>query len=415
MKVRKKAFILSLLFLLTGCTGSKNESLSPEQEAQLKEKSVACRQYSEGDIHLLEANDTIYWYDPKTCLLNYLDESDMTWHILCGKPNCDHTVETVGNSIEHTSDCDAFIGCLYYTPLGFYDGRIYYIEGIPTTSERWLSSLKPDGTDHKRGTKIEYYQGTEGTQYYFHYGRLYVLDTFYDKDSVVQIYTLNDQQQKKVTIGEGVSALFPVEDYIYYMDLEPENRKTTRIKLDGSPDALSLEYTTSIGVYYSDRAVYYYLPEKGLFKTEYNTGKEEVLWNGMDRYETQTYYLYSDGTYLYLRGGSDECIPEQGDMKSLLVFDMDGNLVRDMEIVNQKEALEELREKINSETDTEKKKYDQKLYSHSNSGEPHDAFFGSIGGYVLASGYGMPNQYIKIEELASDTDTIVWKDMEFAE
>ena len=71
----KKAAVLvwSLVFALTGCAQNKNEAISVENETQLKEKSVAARQYSEGNIGLLEANDTVYWYDATTCLLNYLD------------------------------------------------------------------------------------------------------------------------------------------------------------------------------------------------------------------------------------------------------------------------------------------------------------------------------------------------------
>lgn len=425
--LRKKTIFLIFLMLcaLIGCKqNGKNGSLSPEEEAQLKEKSVAARQFTEGDINLLEANDTVYWYDGTTCLINYLDENDMSWHVLCGKPNCSHTVEKAVNSSLHTSDCDAFIERMYYTPLGFYDGRIYYVEGVPTLADRWISSVKADGTDHRRETEVEFYQGA-ATQCYFHYGRLYVLNSFYDKKSVVSIYTLNDMKRTNITLDGEAEVFLPRGDFIYYTEFDVEDRSNIvekRISLDGTvtdfklDNACSSQLALSIGVYHADDAVYGFYPEKGLYKIDYETGEETVLWSGMSDYSASAFYLYSDGQYIYLRA-SGEDMYFQGDQKTLLVFDMDGNLIREMEIVNIEEAKEDLKEKINSTADKDLKAQYQNYYRHitgDGQASGYDAFYGSIKGYIFSGNYAMPNQYIKISDLASEETTPEWTDTIFS-
>lgn len=417
----KKAAVLvwSLVFALTGCAQNKNEAISVENETQLKEKSVAARQYSEGNIGLLEANDTVYWYDATTCLLNYLDESDMSWHVLCGKPNCTHTVENGENNIGHTSDCDAFIERMFYSPLGFYDGRIYYVEGVPTLSDRWISSVKTDGTDHKRETDIEFQQGADATQYYFHYGRLYVLNSFSGKNSTLAIYSLDDKKKTKVTLKEYVGSLYLGEEFIYYYQHPLDDFSNTtlrRMTLDGTiTDYQVKDSPSSIGCYFADDAIYRFLPEKGIFKVDYETGKETVLWNGMADYEASSYYLFSDGQYIYMRASGEE-LYFQEDQHTLLVFDMDGNLIRDIDIVNTEEAKTKLKETIDSTEDKELKEQYQNFYRHitaDGAASGYDAFYGSIKGYVFSGNYAMPNQYITVSDLTSKETRPEWTDTIF--
>ena len=435
---KKTVLFLSLMLALAGCgNANKSQSQSQDQnqsqaqnqnqdqsastdpEAQLKEKSVAGRQYSEGNIGLLEANDTVYWYDGTRCLLNYLDESDMSWHVLCGKPNCTHTVEKGENNIGHTSDCDAFIERMFYSPLGYYDGRIYYVEGVPVLSDRWLSSVKADGTDHKREIEIEFQQGADGTQYYFHYGRLYVSNSFLDKNSTLTIYSLDDKKETKVTFDGYVGSLYLGEEFIYYHQRPLDDFSNTtlrRMTLDGTiTDYQMKDSPSSIGCYFADDAVYRFLPEKGLFKTNYETGEETILWAGMADYDAPSFYLFSDGQYIYLRAsGEDRYL--QDDQHTLLVLDMDGNLIRDMDIVNTEEAKTKLKERLDSTEDKDLKAQYQNFYRHitANGTSSYDAFYGSIKGYVFSGNYAMPNQYISISDLTSKDTVPEWKDTTFA-
>lgn len=418
-RIKTAALVWLSIFVLTGCgQNNKNESISVENETQLKEKSVAARQYSEGEIGLLEANDTVYWYDATTCLLNYLDERDMSWHPLCGKPNCTHVVENAENNIGHTSDCDAFIERMFYSPLGFYDGRIYYVEGLPILSDRWISSVKVDGTDHKRETEVEFQQGA-ATQYYFHYGRLYVLDSFSDKNSTLTIYSLDDKKETKVTFDGYVGSLYLGEEFIYYHQRPLDDFSNTtlrRMTLDGNiTDYQMKDSPSSIGCYFADDAVYRFLPEKGLFKVDYETGKETVLWNGMADYDAPAYYLYSDGQHIYLRASGEE-LYFQDDQHTLLVLDMDGNLIRDIDIVNTEEAKTELKQTIDSTEDKELKAQYQNLYRHitgDGTASGYDAFYGSIKGYVFSGNYAMPNQYITVSDLISKETNPEWTDAIF--
>lgn len=417
------AFLVS--FLLVGCSkNSKSETVSPERETQLKEKSVAARQYTEGNIGFLEANDTVYWYDATTCLLNYLDERDMSWHVLCGKPNCSHVVETVGNSMEHTSDCDAFIERMFNTPLGFYDGRIYYVEGAVALPDRWISSVKADGTDHRRETEITFQQGASATQCYFHYGRLYVLDSFVDKDSKLSIYTLDDNKKTTITLNEYVGSLYPSGEFIYYFQINSDDFSNIRLKrmtLDGKTidDQLnadeSNQLSSSIGIYFANDAAYSFRQDKGLYKLDYETGKETILWNDMADYDAPSYYLFSDGQHIYLRASGDE-IYFQGDQHTLLIFDMNGNLIKDMDIVNTDEAKKQIRDKMNATEDKELKAQYQNYYNHivgDGEASGYDAFFGSIKGYLFSGNYAMPNQYLKISDLSSEETALEWTDTTF--
>lgn len=107
----------------------------------------------------------------------------------------------------------------------------------------------------------------------------------------------------------------------------------------------------------------------------------------------------------------------QGDQKTLLVFDMDGNLIREMEIVNIEEAKEDLKEKINSTADKDLKAQYQNYYRHitgDGQASGYDAFYGSIKGYIFSGNYAMPNQYIKISDLASEETTPEWTDTIFS-
>lgn len=414
-------FCAGLALTLTGCSqSSKKETTSLEQEAQLKEKSVAARQFTEGDIGFLEANDTVYWYDGTTCLLNYLDESDMSWHVLCGKANCAHTVENGENNIGHTSDCDAFIERMYYSPLGYYDGRIYYVEGVPTLSDRWLSSVKADGTDHKRETEIGYEQGADSIQYYFHYGRLYVLNSFSSKKSTVSIYSLDDKKETKAAFDEYVGSLYMGDEFVYYYQHPVDDFSNTTLKrmtLDGNVTDYEVKSSSSsIGVYFADDAIYHFLPEKGLFKTDYETGEDTVLWNGMSDYDAPAYYLFCDGQYIYLRA-SGKGLYYQEDQHTLLVFDMAGNLIRDIDIVNTEEAKTKLKETLDATEDKELKAQYQNFYRHitaDGTSSGYDAFYGSIKGYVFSGNYAMPNQYMTVSDLTSKDATPEWKDTIFA-
>ncbi len=174
--------------------------------------------------------------------------------------------------------------------------------------------------------------------------------------------------------------------------------------------------SSSIGVYFADDAIYHFLPEKGLFKTDYETGEDTVLWNGMSDYDAPAYYLFCDGQYIYLRA-SGEGLYSQEDQHTLLVFDMAGNLIRDIDIVNTEEAKTKLKETLDATEDKELKAQYQNFYCHitaDGTSSGYDAFYGSIKGYVFSGNYAMPNQYMTVSDLTSKDATPEWKDTIFA-
>ena len=149
----KKAMLLgiALLLLLTGC------ERAPGQGSLDSDRNTIHYELTFKDVCATE--DTVYFRCNQ--LVHYYDKESGVSGVLCGKAECEH-------STAPDSSCNAYVGNV--KGMSLYGGRLYWM------NDKSISSMAPDGTDHRteRAISLELFASQRGMGAVFHRGYMYL-------------------------------------------------------------------------------------------------------------------------------------------------------------------------------------------------------------------------------------------------
>lgn len=367
---------------------------------------------SDSTSFLFENETAVYAFDAGHMTMMYLDEDTMTWYPLCNRPECDHKIDAEP-PVE--TDCNAFIDARTSNGMTEWDGRIFYFDYGQTRMETkiHLASMAPDGTDHRMDLAIEREQG-EQVICMLHRGNAYVMrDYMGEKPYQIQRYDLNHLKDAPQIIwdNEGTEVFFPtfIGDEIYYMLSDGEYQKVCRMNLDGTNREVLAEQIHWGRTELSEKQLYQYMPDIGLYAISYETGEQTTLLS-KEELSQENYTFSYDGEYFYL-WSVDEMYRQTKDC-SFLIVDSTGEIKEKMTIPDFTQAVQKLEQEMLQEE--EKEEPDQELLAVMNqkyTGMMYSqCFVGVSSDYVFASDSFYPNYYLKRAEIG--TGMCEWKPIE---
>jgi hypothetical protein len=293
-----------------------------------------------------------------------------------------------------------------------WNDRIYYFDysALLGGSDIFLSSIKTDGTDHRRDLAINKESGEQVTCI-LHRGRVYVMrDYVGEKPYLIQMYEIDHLDEDPVTIWEnnGTYVFVPIfiNDSLYYfllddtlmtyyqMDYNGENRKLVAEKLH-------------VGMTVEDEGqLYQYQPQIGLFSVSYETGEQTVLID-QETLGEDSFRFRQDGEYLYLWGVDDNY--DQAEDCRFLIADKAGTILEELTLPNMTAAVE-AKEKELAQAEKDQADDLEKIENEYTAMLWGKCYTGVTEAYILASDSWYPNYYIERSEIG--TGECEWKTIE---
>ena len=335
---------------------------------------VGDERYSDATTYLTEGTNAVYFYDIYSQRVLYLDEDVMEWFVLCDRPECDHTNDQLCNGY-----ADNII-----SRIAEWNDRLYYVRtGLNYTY--FLCSMKPDGSDHQ-STELKI--DTPNAYPSIHHGKVYFEQHYLD-DNVEKITarSLNKPEIEEVVLTDpdNSTLLYFFSEHIYTIST---NRVKRQIKISELNEETG-ETTTLLGKvsygsqYYTENDLFQCVPGKGLIKTDFQTGRETVIWStkeyGFD------FISYCDGDFIYLVPNDWESF-QRMEEKTFLVFDLEGELIKETELPEWSEP-----EKADN------KKNLPELWAM-------NTYFGATKNFIFACSYNYPDYYIRKDSVQNNED-----------
>lgn len=402
MRIRKNTWIRAGLaaFLVSGMamTVHAEEGYRYEPEYQ---------RYADGVYGGILENDlAVYALNPVNNLIMYLDEEEMAWYPLCGKPECRHEPGPWNGE----SDCNASTGT--WMPLIQWKDRIWYMkeddweDGIAY----WvMGSMNLDGTDHKK-QRMGVFEYEVSYEVCLNNGFLYLFSRYDNGEQPNRLTAISFDDPEN-----GTSILYEGEEEFsvsFYRDqkiilsrcIPEENDLWVFYEMDskgGEPELFLEDPFFGCASFYED-GYYKYRQKEGLFYQKYGSDEETLLYDPGTDYDCD-FCLYDDGEFFYLVGMEDIYEGVQGDCDLLLILDRSGNLLETMSLPNPARYYQECLDKRDA-LNAEKKKDPELIeeirlltdcYINMN------GFWGMSDDYVFAYESYLPGYYLEKSEIGS--------------